>query len=84
MLRKAALCAVFLLSRISHVAAGCYANGTVTGTDNQADCAALLAAYTAWGNKPAGWAAGIAAGASYCSWQTSTVYCASGPRVNTL
>ena len=72
-----------LIARVSPAGAGCYASGTVTGTDSAADCAALLAAYTAWGNQPTSWAAGIAAGASYCSWDTNSLTCSSG-RVLTL
>ena len=47
--------------------AGCSASG-VTGTDNAGDCAALLAAYKAWGDNPTSWAAQIAMGSSYCVW----------------
>ena len=32
------------------------------------DRAALLAVYAAWGNQPAVWTAGIASGASHCTW----------------
>ena len=52
-------------------------------TDNAGDCAVLLAAYAAWGNQPASWAAGIAAGSSYCSWDVSSVTCTNG-RVTSL
>lgn len=48
-------------------AAGCSAAGA-TGTDHPGDCAALLAIFSAWKGHPPAWASGIAAGASYCSW----------------
>ena len=74
---------LLLCGRAALVAAGCSATG-VTGIDNAADCAALLAAYAAWGNQPTSWASGIAAGASYCSWDAATIQqCADG-RVSTL
>ena len=62
----AACCVAHLLSRARPAAAGCSAAG-VTGSDNAGDCAALLAAYAAWNNRPVFWAAGIASGASYCA-----------------
>ena len=45
----------------------CSASGAA-GSDDFGECAALLDMYTAWGSQPAAWAAGIASGASYCSW----------------
>ena len=45
----------------------CSAAGA-TGTDNPGDCTGLLAAYATWGNMPAAWAYGIAAGSSLCTW----------------
>jgi len=48
------------------VATGC------APSDNLCYCAALLAVYAAWGNKPSSWAAGIAAGSSYCMWDPYT------------
>ena len=42
---------VLVLARVPPASAGCSATG-VTGSDNAGDCAALLSAYAAWGNKP--------------------------------
>ena len=57
----------------------------MTGSDNADDCAALLAAYAAWGNQPASWAAGIAAGRSYCAWDTNSIQkCSNDGRVTRL
>ena len=58
--------------------------GGCAASDNAVDCAALLAAYVAWGSKPASWAPGIAAGTSYCAWDTSTIQSCTGGRVTTL
>ena len=57
----------------------------MTGSDNADDCAALLAAYAAWGNQPESWAAGIAAGSSYCAWDTNSIQmCYNDGRVTRL
>ena len=77
------LLAVLVLARATPASAGCSASG-VTGSDNADDCAALLAAYAAWGNKPASWAAGIAAGTSYCDWDAYTIYACINGRVQYL
>lgn len=72
-------CVAFVLI-FPRAEAGCFANGTVTGGDNAGDCAALLAAYAAWSNKPAYWTPNIAAGTSYCGW--AGVYCSNGQVTN--
>ena len=59
------------------MAAGCTAAGMATGGDNATECAALIAAYAAWGNKPTNWAAGIKSGSSYCAWG-SAIECIGG------
>ena len=58
--------------------------GGCAPADNAVECAALLGAYVAWGNQPASWAAGIAAGASYCSWDTGTITACVNGRVQQL
>lgn len=45
---------------------GACSSGGATGANNARDCTALLALYTAWGNKPAAWTPGPAS--SYCTW----------------
>ena len=77
------LLAVLVVAHMPPAYAGCSASG-VTGSDNADDCTALLAAYAAWGNKPMSWAAGIATGTSYCSWDTSTIRTCINSRVQYL
>lgn len=72
------------------VSAGCFANGTVTGSDHAGDCAVLVALYKLWGNQPSSWTAGMEAGASYCvSWDiveenAAQIRCTSDGRVSYL
>ena len=66
----------------------CSASSGATGSDDAGECAALLEMYSVWGGQPAAWAAGVASGASYCSWDPFTVnagsiVCTDG-RVTTL
>ena len=43
------------------------------------DCAVLAAAYAGWGNQPASWGAGIAAGSSCCGWDLASIpFCYQG------
>ena len=78
-------CVIILSCSRRPASAGCSASGA-TGSDNAADCSALLAAYSAWGNQPSGWGAAIAAGSSYCSWIDASnimIQC-TGARVTSL
>ena len=53
--------------------------------ESPSDRAALLDAYSAWGNQPASWASGIAANRSYCLWgANSTAVQCLGCRVYSL
>ena len=79
----AATSLLLVAALVGPASAGCFANGTVTKGDNSGDCAALLAAYAAWGNNPASWAPNIAAGASYCGWGAGRISCSNG-RVTVL
>ena len=75
---------LLLLARVpAPASAGCSASG-VTGSDDADDCSALLEAYAALGNQPTTWAAGIAAGTSYCSWDAYTIYACINGRVQYL
>lgn len=71
------------------------AQGGCAPSDNAVDCAVLTGAYAAWGGNPASWAAGISAGASYCTWDpyisadyglanSGTVLCDATGRVSSL
>ena len=65
-------------------ASSCSSNGTVSGTDNAGDCAALLAMYSALGG-PSSWSAAVTAGtSSVCSWSPATIGCSAYGRVTTL
>ena len=71
------------------------AQGRCAPSDNAVDCAVLTSVYAAWGSNPASWAAGISAGASYCTWDpyisadyglanSGTVLCDATGRVSSL
>lgn len=62
--------------------AGCTSTGLSTGgSDDDAECGALVAMYTAWGGKPTSWGQAISSGRSYCSGAWSGVSCAGGTRI---
>lgn len=54
------------------------------GGDSDADCVALRALYSAWGDRPASWSDGIDGKWPLCTWDLQTIHCSPDERVVSL